>query len=264
MFRRLAVDPGWVSSVPRPLLALLAATVLVFALYTVALKPATSGGGGGSNPGAYQSAIAKARAVQGLVNAAGARAGGTPASTPPATGQATPSSTPSHKPAASSSLPTTSTASKAKQHHEALSPSAGHAKGNGTAPPSVASLAAPGTVMGTITPHRAAVTAAERFHAVQVALEQHKVLALLFYNPASSDDKAVEAEMSSISTHGGAVVKLAVPIQEVAAYSSLLSQVPVNYSPTLMLIDRNGQAEEIAGYASAFEIDQRVSQDLGS
>jgi hypothetical protein len=118
--------------------------------------------------------------------------------------------------------------------------------------------------MGTIAPHRAALTAAERFHAAQVALNQHKVLALLFYNPASADDRAVKSEMSSIPTHAGAVVKLAVPVQELAAYSGLLNQVPVNYSPTLMLIDRHSQAVEITGYASSFEIDQRVTEALRS
>jgi hypothetical protein len=110
----------------------------------------------------------------------------------------------------------------------------------------------------------AATGAAQRFHTVQVALQQHKVLALLFYNPASADDRAVASEMSSIPTHGGAVVKLAVPVRELASYSSMLSQDPVNYTPTLVLVDRQGQAEQIAGFADSFEIDQRVAGMLGS
>ncbi len=262
MFSGPAVDLGRVSSVPRPLLALLAATILVFALYTVALKPATPGAGGGSNPGAYQSAIAKARGVQGLVNGAAVKDGGAPTPTTPPSSPTRTSSTLTNKPAASQPLPAKTTPAPATQHPRAPSSHVSHAKGAGAG--SVASLAGPGTVVGTITPHQAALTAAERFHAAQIALEQHKVLALLFYNPASADDRAVESEMSSIPTHGGAVVKLAVPVQELAAYSDLLNQVPVNYSPTLMLIDRNRQAEEIAGYASSFEIDQRVAEALRS
>lgn len=262
MLSALAVDLGCVSSVPRPLIALLGVTVLVFALYTVALKPATSNGGGGSNPGAYQSAIAKARAVQGLVNGAGAKDGGTPTLTPSPSSQTTTSTGPTHKPAASQPLPTSTSPAGASTQPRASSPHASQPKSGAAA--SVASLAGPGTVMGTIAPHRAALTAAERFHTAQVALDRHKVLALLFYNPASADDRAVEAEMSSIPTRGGAVVKLAVPVQELAAYSNLLNQVPVNYSPTLMLIDRHRQAVEIAGYASSFEIDQRVAEALRS
>ena len=97
-----------------------------------------------------------------------------------------------------------------------------------------------------------------------MGLKHHKVLALLFYNPASSDDRAVAAELSAIPTHGGAVVKLSIPVQQMSAYSSLLSQVPVNFSPTLVLIDHHGAAEQIAGFADSFELDQRVAGALGS
>jgi hypothetical protein len=99
---------------------------------------------------------------------------------------------------------------------------------------------------------------------VRAALDHHKVLALLFYNHDSPDDQAVAAELKSIPTQGGAVVKLAVPLQELASYASLLSSVPVNYSPTLVLIDRQRQAQEITGFATAFEIDRRVADALGS
>ena len=228
--------------VSRPLIGLLAATVLVFALYTVALKPGTSNGGGGSNPGAYQAAIAKARALQGVVNGAAARAGGTPAlTTTPALSTPAPSSPKAIQPSATATVP----AATGPQAHSSNPPANGKSAG------SVASA-------------RSMSASAVRFHTVQVALQQHKVLAVLFYNPASADDRAVASELSSISTHGGAVVKLAVPIQELASYSSLLAQDPINYSPTLVLIDRHGQADEIAGFADSFEINQRLAGVLGS
>src|SRR5581483_10082859 len=156
MLDGLAVDLGWVSSVPRPLLALLAATILVFALYTVALKPATSGGGGGSSQGAYQSAIAKARGVQGLVNGAAVPDGGTPAPTAPPSSQTRTTSTLRNKPAASQPLPAKTAPAGGSQHPKATSSHVNNAKGAGAG--SVASLAGPGTVMGTITPHHAALT----------------------------------------------------------------------------------------------------------
>lgn len=232
--------------VSRPLIGLLAATVLVFAIYTVALKPATSTGGGGSHAGAYQAAIAKARGVQALVNGAAAQAGGTPALT------ATPATSPASSPSTTTQPSATATvAATASQHPKASSSQVSRTNGAGKASTHPAS-----------TP--AATAAAQRYHAVQVALQQHKVLALLFYNPASADDRAVAAELSSIPTHGGAVVKIAVPLKELASYSSMLSQDPVNYSPTLVLIDRQGQAEQIAGFADSFEIDQRIDGLLGS
>lgn len=265
-YRVVLADLARVMPVSRPLVALLAATVLVFALYTVALKPASSsGGGGGAHVGAYQSAIAKARAVQGVVNKAAARDGGTPAPATAPTSKT--SSAPAHPaPVATHSPSTKTTRAGAGQPASASSTQVSRTSGNSAAPaqPTVASLAAPGTVVGKLTPTPPGMTAAERFRMVQVGLQQHRVLALLFYNPASADDRAVESEMSSIPTHGGAVVKLAVPLQELAAYSSLLSQLPVNYSPTLVLIDRHGHAQEISGFADSFELDQRVAGLLGS
>jgi hypothetical protein len=89
-------------------------------------------------------------------------------------------------------------------------------------------------------------------------------LALLFYNPAAPDDRAVDSELSAIPTHSGAVVTLAVPLQQISTYTTLLMQVPVDYSPTLVLINRQRQAEEITGFATSFELDQRVARALGS
>ena len=214
--------------------------------------------------GAYQSAIAKARALQGVVNGAASRDGGTPA--PATTPTTATSSAPRKAPASTHSPSAKTTHAGASQQAGASSTHVSRTSGRSaaTARVTVASLAAPGTVVGTLTPTPQGMTAAARFHIAQVAIQQHKVLALLFYNPASPDDRAVESELSSIPTHGGAVVKLAVPVQELAAYSGLLSQDPVNYSPTLVLIDRQGQAEEIAGFVDSFELDQRVADLLGS
>lgn len=245
-------DLGEVTSVPRPLIAVLAATVLVFVLYTFALKPGGSGGGGGSqSPGAYSSAIAKARAVQGVVNGAGARDGGTPSptattgttTTTPGPSTTTTATTAGQAPAKTPSGASTTSHTPAGQRAQGSPAQTARASGQGTA---------------------SATTAAARFHTVQVALQQHKVVALLFYNPSAPDDRAVESELSAIPTHNGAVVRLAVPLQEMSAYSSLLTQVPVDYSPTLVLINRQRQAEEITGYASTFELDQRVAGALRS
>jgi hypothetical protein len=95
------------------------------------------------------------------------------------------------------------------------------------------------------------------------ALKEHKVLALLVYNPAAADDRAVNTELKSIPTLSGRVVKLTVPVQDLGGFSSLLNEVPVNFSPTLVLIDKHRQADEIAGFADTFEIAQRVDAALG-
>jgi hypothetical protein len=96
------------------------------------------------------------------------------------------------------------------------------------------------------------------------ALRDDKVLALLFYNPSAPDDRAVDTELSVIPSQGGKVVKLAVPLQQLGTYSSLLNQVPINFSPTLILIGRDHYVQEIAGFADSFEIVQRVAAALAS
>ncbi len=98
--------------------------------------------------------------------------------------------------------------------------------------------------------------------AVTHALQKGKVLALLFYNPSATDDRAVKQELATVPTYRGAVVKLAVPVSRLAQYSVVTNQVPVQVSPTLVLIDKAHQASTIVGFADRFEIAQRVADTL--
>jgi hypothetical protein len=98
--------------------------------------------------------------------------------------------------------------------------------------------------------------------AVTRALEKGKVLALLFYNPAATDDRAIKQELSAVPTHSGKVLKLAVPVWRLAQYGVVTSQVPVQVSPTLVLIDKARQASTIVGFADRFEIADRVAGAL--
>ena len=97
---------------------------------------------------------------------------------------------------------------------------------------------------------------------VETALTQHKVVGLLFYNPAASDDLAVKAELAASATRRG-VVKVAVPVTDVAKFTMLTDSVPVSSSPTLVMIDRSGSASTINGFADRFEIAQRLNALVG-
>jgi hypothetical protein len=219
--------------VSRPLIGLLAATVLVFALWVVALKPSGSSNGanGSSNQGLgqYQSDINAAHKAVATAGAAGARAGADPAA-----------AAPSSRPAATT--PVTKTP-------------AGHAAATTTAKPSAAAKSR-------VRPASGATSTVGRLSAVQHALHSHKVLALLFYNPAAPDDRAVHQELAGVPAHAGKVFKLAIPLGEIESYMAITDKVPVNFSPTLVLIAPNGQADEIVGYADPFEISQRVGDAL--
>ena len=111
---------------------------------------------------------------------------------------------------------------------------------------------------------RSPATPATRLGAVQRAMASGHVLALLFYNPAAADDQAVKQELASVPAHGGKVFKVEIPLSEGSSYAALTNQVPVNISPTLVIIDRQRHANEIVGFADSFEIDQRLSDALGT
>jgi len=217
----------------RPLIALLVGTVAFFALWVVALKPGSSSNGGTPTQGlsAYQAAINKAH--QAVQNSAlpSASAGGAAAASPTPASPSQPAATP---------RTVTTTQTTVVTHKPATHKPVAHK---------------PAT-------HTAGATG--RLSVVQRALRAHKVLALLFYNPSAADDQAVKQELGAVANHGGKVVKLPIPLSEVANYTAVTDQVPVNFSPTLVVIAPSGQAAEIVGFSDQFEIAQRIDDALAS
>jgi hypothetical protein len=246
----------------RSLIALLVGTVVFFALWMVALKPGSSnkpGGGASSSQGlrGFQSAIKKAHQAVAISNASNAasgneNAGATSGNAGAASGGATASqpSAPASQPSATATHTTAS--SSAKNASSSAKSSTSASAGTKTSP-SKHSSAPIGT-------RRHAVTA--NLSTVEAAVKAHKVVALLFYNPLAADDQAVKRELASVPTHKGQVVKLAIPLADAGKFTALTQQVPVNLSPTLVLVSRSGDASEIIGYSDPFEIDQRVTNAL--
>jgi len=222
----------------RSLIALLVGTVVFFALWVIALKPSSSNGGGNKSQqglGQFQSDINKAHQAVAKSNANDAASGNENASSS--------SSTATHTAANSS---TSSSSSKPKTTAHASS----KAKPTTTAKASSAPA------------HQISVAA--EMSTVRTALNDHKVLALLFYNPAAPDDQAVKQELTAVSAHGGQVVKLAIPLNQAANFTAVTQQVPVNFSPTLVLVSRAGDASEDVGYTAPFVIDQQVADGLAA
>jgi hypothetical protein len=219
----------------RSLIALLVGTVVFFALWLVALKPSSSssGGSGGSSSqglGSFQSDINKAHQAVATSNASNAASGNENVTS--SSGGATAS----HQSAKPASKP--HTASSVKSSAES------------STKPSVATTKA----------QRHAL--ANNLTTVRSAISAHRAVALLFYNPAAADDQAVKQELAAVPTHKGHVVKLAIPLKEASAFTAVTQQVPVNLSPTLVIVSSNGQASEIVGFSTGFEISQRVDDAL--
>ncbi|MGZ4288170.1 MAG: hypothetical protein ACXVHB_27550 [Solirubrobacteraceae bacterium] len=208
------------ANLPRPLIGLLVATVAFFAVWTVALRPSSSGG-----PVSSSSSPA-------------------PAASQP-------------KPAAPAHADTDSTASHAAAASHA---SASHAAAGSHA--SAASASAAKAKPGTKPVVKHTVSPQQRQSVIENGLNHHKVLAILFFNPAAADDQAVKHELDEIPARGGKVVKLAVPLSELTRYPVITNQVQVTESPTLVLIDGQRKADLLTGYLDQLELSQRVSDAL--
>ncbi len=237
------------ANVSRPLIALLIGTVAFFGVWVVALKPSSStSSGGSSGVGAYQSAIDKAHQAVATSSAASGAHGGTVATSSTASGAhgGTVATTPA---SATASTPASTTASTP-------------ASTTGTGPVARAATAAKAVGQHPATPARVSPAATHRLNVVAGALRAKKVIALLFYNPAAADDRAVKQELAAVPIHGARVVKLAVPLSELARYTVVTDQVPVNGSPTLVLVNPASQATTIVGFADRFEVAQRIAYAL--
>ncbi len=232
-------------SLPKPLIGLLLGTVAFFAIWMVALKPSSSSSNGGSQGGVgqYQSAINQAHGAVTTSGQANAKLGAPTATTSATTPATKPATTPATKP--TTTKPTTTTPA-------ATTPAKSVAK---------AAAAKPVAKPTTESAKAAAATAAQT---VSTAISAGKVVAILFYNDAAADDRAMKAELARIPTHGGQVVKVAVPVSQLIQFSSLTQTVDVNTAPELVLIDKARQASTLVGYADSVEIAQRIDDALAS
>ena len=221
------------ATVSRPLLALLAATVLGAVVWMVALRPASGGG-------------APAASATGSRPSAASATGSRPSAA---------SATGSRPSAASATV-----ASRAHVHRvthvEIASPAARPHAGRASAPaarPHAGRASAPAAH-----PHAGRASGPA---AVDAALRAGRVVAILFYNPASADDLAVRSELLGLRTPRR-VLKLAVPSGQIAAYSAITVSIPITITPTLVIVDARHQATVITGFASAFEIASRIDTAL--
>jgi hypothetical protein len=223
-------------TLPKPLIGLLLGTVAFFAIWMVALKPHSSASGGSqSGAGQYQPAINKAHQAVTTSNHANAKLGAPTATTSATTPAAT---TPAAQPA------TTAKAIHAKATHAKVT----KAKAAPAKPTTESASAIAGVSAKT----------------VGTAIRAGKVVAILFYNDAAADDRAMKTELASIPTHAGQVVKVAVPVSQLIQFSSLTQTVDVNTAPELVLIDHARQASTLVGYADGVEIAQRIDNALAS
>jgi hypothetical protein len=160
--------------------------------------------------------------------------GETPAPPPPAPGAqaTTPTPTPA-APAPSGSAPTQSSAGKSQ--------SGGQAGANG----------------GKAATRRKTLPAP-----VRRALDAHKVLVLFFWNPRGTDDRSVKSAVNGLSRHGGKVAVFSDRPKNLARYTKVTSGIDVTQTPTLVVVNRQGEARKATGYLDPESVRQYVVDAL--
>jgi hypothetical protein len=97
---------------------------------------------------------------------------------------------------------------------------------------------------------------------VRRAVAHRKVLALLFYDNRSEDDKAVRRALGKADRFGRRVFVDAHWIKNVAPYQAITRGVDLEQSPTVVVVDRNLKAETLVGFVDAQTIEQAVVDAL--
>ena len=93
---------------------------------------------------------------------------------------------------------------------------------------------------------------------VQKAIDDKRVLVLLFWNPKSADDRAVKRAVAKADRWSGDVFVRTADVKSVSRYGKITRGAAVGQSPTVVVVDRNRKAENLVGYVDTRSVDQAV------
>jgi hypothetical protein len=103
----------------------------------------------------------------------------------------------------------------------------------------------------------AALTSANPQRAAR-AVAEHKKVVILFYNPDGLDDRAMRRDMNALARRTEALV-LSDHVDAVDRYGKMVEDLGVAQTPSVVLIDRTGQARLIEGYVDTETLAQAVA-----
>ena len=94
------------------------------------------------------------------------------------------------------------------------------------------------------------------------ALDDKKVVVLLFWSPKAPEDRAVRGSLRVVNRHRGKVLTHASHISSIAAYGQITRAANVEQSPTVVVVDRDRKVETLVGYVDRVTINQAVTDAL--
>jgi hypothetical protein len=145
------------------------------------------------------------------------------------------------------------------------------ASGSSTASPagsSATSKASPTTTAPTVQTHGASAPGAaskstlqSQQRAVEAELKQGKIVVLLFWNPKGADDVAVHKTLQALARRDRARTAVhEASASQVASFGSITRGVQVYGTPTIMIVNKRGQASTMTGLEDSFAIEQAIAE----
>jgi hypothetical protein len=99
---------------------------------------------------------------------------------------------------------------------------------------------------------------------VAAELKQGKTVLLLFWNPQATDDAAVHRQVQAVAHKlGGRVAVHSALSSQVGSFGSITRDIQVYQTPTLLIVNRQGQVTTLTGYTEAFAIEQAIAEARG-
>jgi hypothetical protein len=92
---------------------------------------------------------------------------------------------------------------------------------------------------------------------VKRALDAHKVVAILFWNRHGVDDRSVKASLDSLP-HSSRVATFSDRVKNISRYTRITAAANVSTTPSLVIVNRNGQAEVVSGYIDRETLEQYI------
>jgi len=120
-----------------------------------------------------------------------------------------------------------------------------------------------GTSSGTRAPaHGSGPTASPIMQAtVEGELKQGKVVTILFWNPESSVDAAVQRELqAAVRSSGGKVTVHDAHADQVGSFGSITHAVQVFQTPTILIVNKRGRTTVLMGLTDVFALTQAIDE----
>ncbi len=94
---------------------------------------------------------------------------------------------------------------------------------------------------------------------VAKALDAKKTVVILFWNKQGVDDRSVKKSVDRLSGRNGQVVKFTDSVKNLARYTRITTAASISQTPSVVIVNKRGQAEVLNGYYDFQTVNQFVS-----